>query len=104
MCSLCGYRPDVPFASGGFFFMRCARVDAAVAVVADVSIIPYVDYGVVHVVDHVHVDVVDCGVVEEMAAFPASPLGAVAESARAVIKCTIKSHPRAPTSRRENKP
>src|SRR5580658_3079575 len=38
MRGLRGYRPDVPIARGGFFFTRCACVDSAVAVVADVGV------------------------------------------------------------------
>src|SRR5580658_9602715 len=89
---LCGYRADVPIASGGFFFTRCARVDSAVAVVADVGIISYDDSGVIDIVDHVHVDVIDGGVVEEMAAIPASTFVAVAEVAEAIINSAVEAY------------
>src|ERR1700721_395099 len=72
-------------AGGGFFFTRGARVDSAVAVVANVRVVSYYYSGVIGVVNDVHVDVIDCGVVEEMAAVPTAAFVAVAEIAEAVV-------------------
>jgi hypothetical protein len=96
MRGLCCYGADVPVTSGGLFFTGGARVDSAVAVVTHVRIVSDVNSGVVDVVDHIDVDVIDCGVVEEMSAVPASAFVAVPEIAETVVNTAIEADCRAP--------
>ena len=98
MSRLRGYWADVAIAGGGFFFTRGARVDSAVAVVANVRVVSYYYSGVIGVVNDVHVDVIDCGVVEEMAAVPTAAFVAVAEIAEAVVNAAVETYRWSPES------
>lgn len=104
MCRLRGYRANVPITSSSLLLARSARVDATVAVEADVTIIPYVHSGVVNVVDYVDVHVIDRRVVEEMAAIPAPAFITATEVPEAVIDSAIETYDRAPIANIETKP
>src|SRR5271156_35949 len=102
MLRLSRYRPNVTSARRRFFFRRRTRVDSAMPVEAHVRIVPYVHVLVVNVVKAA-AHVPNRRVVEEMPAFPTSPIEAVAEVAEAVVNPAVKTNRRPPIPAGKNK-
>src|SRR5271155_5344968 len=103
MLRLSRHRPNVASVRHRFFFPRRTRVDSAVSVEAHVRIVPYVHVLVVNVVK-AGAHMPNRRVVEEMPAFPTSPIEAVAEVAEAVVNPAVKTNRRSPIPSVESKP
>src|ERR1700723_1025775 len=97
--NLSGHWPHMLLMRNGLFCGAGTLGDSAVAaVIADMRDVSYVDSGVVDVVDYVDVDVIDRGVVKEMAAVPTPALITVTEVTESVVDPAVPSDLRAPIS------
>ena len=93
---LCGDGSDVPLVCGCFFLPRRAIVDSAMAVIADAYIVSHIHLRFVHVVNHGHVYVGHCAVVEEMAVVPTPAFKTVAEVSEAIVDAAVETYCRSP--------